>query len=134
MRRRRRASVSRAWTRARIRSRPQIASHGSRRGETWDVVISDPPSFAPSEKAKPKGLAAYRALHHACAGVLAPGGSFVAASCSSHVTAEDFASTLDDAALGRSDLRLLESFGPPPDHPSLAVFPEGRYLKLALLE
>jgi 23S rRNA (cytosine1962-C5)-methyltransferase len=105
-----------------------------KRGETWDVVISDPPSFAPSEKAKLKGMAAYRALHRACADVLAKGGTFVAASCSSHVTAEDFAGTLDDAALGRADLRMLELFGPPPDHPTLPVFPEGRYLKLAVLE
>jgi 23S rRNA (cytosine1962-C5)-methyltransferase len=99
----------------------------------WDVVISDPPSFAPSERAKLNALSAYRALHRACADVLAPGGTFVAASCSSHVTAEDFLSTLDDLALGRSDLRLLDLFGPPADHPSLPSFPEGRYLKLALL-
>lgn len=106
----------------------------AKRGEKWDVVISDPPSFAPSEKAKPKGIAAYRALHRACATVLAEGGTFVAASCSSHVSAEEFAATLDDIALGRSDLRLLEQFGPPPDHPTLAAFPEGRYLKLAIFE
>jgi 23S rRNA (cytosine1962-C5)-methyltransferase len=103
-------------------------------GARWDVVISDPPSFAPSEKAKAKGLAAYRSLHRACVDVLAPGGTLVAASCSSHVTLEDFAGTLDDAALGRSDLRVLELFGPPPDHPTLPSFPEGRYLKLAVLE
>ncbi|MBN9164048.1 MAG: class I SAM-dependent rRNA methyltransferase [Myxococcales bacterium] len=106
----------------------------AKRGDRWDVVISDPPSFAPSEKAKPKGLAAYRSLHRACADVLAEGGTFVAASCSSHVTAEDFAGTLDDAALGRADLRLLEQFGPPADHPTLPAFPEGRYLKLVVLE
>jgi 23S rRNA (cytosine1962-C5)-methyltransferase len=106
----------------------------SKRGEKWDVVISDPPSFAPSEKAKPKGIAAYRSLHRACASVLAEGGTFVAASCSSHVTAEEFAGTLDDASLGRADLRMLELFGPPADHPTLPAFPEGRYLKLAILE
>jgi 23S rRNA (cytosine1962-C5)-methyltransferase len=106
----------------------------AKRGERWDVVISDPPSFAPSEKAKPKGLAAYRSLHRACASVLAEGATFIAASCSSHVTAEDFAGTLDDAALGRSNLRLLEQFGPPADHPTLPSFPEGRYLKLCVLE
>lgn len=104
------------------------------RGETWDVVISDPPSFAPSEKAKPKGLAAYRSLHHACVQVLAKAGTFVAASCSSHVGLEDFAFTLDDAALGRDDLRVLELYGPPSDHPTLPNFSEGRYLKLAILE
>jgi len=104
-----------------------------RKGMRWDVVISDPPSFAPSERAKPKGLSAYRALHRACADVLAPGGTLVAASCSSHVTAEEFAGTLDDLALGRSDLRVTEMFGPPCDHPTLAAFPEGRYLKLVIL-
>lgn len=104
-----------------------------RRGESWDVVISDPPSFAPSEKAKPKALGAYRALHRACADVLAPGGHLVAASCSSHVSAEDLLGTLDDAALGRGDLRVLEVHGAPPDHPSLPTFFEGRYLKLVVL-
>ena len=104
-----------------------------KRALRWDVVVSDPPSFAPSEKAKPKAIAAYRSLHRACASVLAEGGVFVAASCSSHVTAEDFAATLDDAALARSDLRLLELHGPPPDHPTLPAFPEGRYLKCAVL-
>jgi 23S rRNA (cytosine1962-C5)-methyltransferase len=106
----------------------------AKRGDRWDVVISDPPSFAPSEKAKPKGIAAYRALHRACAAVLARGGTLVAASCSSHVSAEELAGTLDDVALGRGDLRVLEQFGPPADHPTLPAFPEGRYLKLAILE
>jgi 23S rRNA (cytosine1962-C5)-methyltransferase len=104
------------------------------RGETWDVVISDPPSFAPSERAKPKAISAYRTLHRACAAVLARSGTFVAASCSSHVSLEELASTLDDAALARSDLRVLELHGSPPDHPTLPSFPEGRYLKLAILE
>jgi 23S rRNA (cytosine1962-C5)-methyltransferase len=99
----------------------------------WDVVVCDPPSFAPSEKAKPRALAAYRALHKACAAVLAPGGVFCAASCSSHVDLTDFAATLDDTALGRSDLSLTDLFGPPSDHPSLAGWREGRYLKFAVL-
>jgi len=104
-----------------------------RRGRTWDVVISDPPSFAPNERAKPKAIAAYRTLHRACADVLAPHGHLVAASCSSHVDAEEFAATLNDAALLRSDLSLLEMFGLPADHPTLPNFPEGRYLKFAVL-
>ncbi len=104
-----------------------------KKGNRWDVVISDPPSFAPSERAKPNAISAYRGLHRACADVLAPAGMFVAASCSSHVSAEDFLTTLDDSALGRSDLRLLDLFGPPADHPTLPSFPEGRYLKLAVL-
>jgi len=108
-------------------------AEAKKKGHAWDVVISDPPSFAPNERSKPNAIAAYRSLHRACADVLAPGGTFAAASCSSHVSAEDFLGTLEDTALGRSDLRLVELFGAPADHPTLPGFPEGRYLKLALL-
>jgi 23S rRNA (cytosine1962-C5)-methyltransferase len=100
---------------------------------TWDLVISDPPSFAPSEKARSRALGAYRRLHRGCAAVLAPGGILCAASCSSHIDAEAFVSTLDDAALGRADLSLTGLFGPPCDHPTLAAWPEGRYLKFAVM-
>jgi 23S rRNA (cytosine1962-C5)-methyltransferase len=103
------------------------------RGERFDMVISDPPSFAPSERARPRALAAYRRLHTAAAGVLAGGGILCASSCSSHVDIEAFLATLDDTALGRSDLHLREVHGQPEDHPTLPSWREGRYLKLAVL-
>ena len=103
------------------------------RGERWDLVISDPPSFAPNEKSRPRALTAYRSLHRAAVQVLADGGTLCAASCSSHVDAEAFLSTLDDASLGGARLSLLEMHGPPPDHPTVASWPEGRYLKFAVL-
>ncbi len=103
------------------------------RGEQWDLVICDPPSFAPSEKAKPRALTTYRRLHAACAAVLAPGGTLCAASCSSHVGPDEFLATLDDASLGRADLSVVASFGPPVDHPVVAGWPEGRYLKFVVL-
>jgi 23S rRNA (cytosine1962-C5)-methyltransferase len=103
------------------------------RGETWDLIVSDPPSFAPSERALPKALAAYRGLHGACVDVLADGGIFCAASCSSHVDATTFLSTLDEAALARRPLVVTEVRGAGPDHPTPAAFPEGRYLKFVVL-
>ncbi len=105
----------------------------AKRGRRFDLVVCDPPSFAPNEKSKKKALGAYQKLHRACAAVLAPGGVLCAASCSSHVTMEELLSTLDDVALGRGDLSLHGAFGPPPDHPSPAAFPEGRYLKFCVL-
>jgi 23S rRNA (cytosine1962-C5)-methyltransferase len=102
-------------------------------GARWDLIVSDPPSFAPNERTLQRALASYRALHRSCASVLAPGGIFCASSCSSHVDAAMFASTLDDAALGQRELALLEMFGQPADHPTLAAWPEGRYLKFAIL-
>jgi 23S rRNA (cytosine1962-C5)-methyltransferase len=100
---------------------------------SWDLIVSDPPSFAPSEKARPRAFSAYRKLHGACAAVLAQGGTFCASSCSSHVASEEFVATLDDSTLGRGDLSLVGLFGPPSDHPTLAAWPEGRYLKFAVL-
>jgi 23S rRNA (cytosine1962-C5)-methyltransferase len=49
------------------------------------------------------------------------------------VTPEEFLATLDDAALGRDDLRLCALYGQPADHPTLPAWPEGRYLKLAVI-
>lgn len=104
-----------------------------KRGESWDLVISDPPSFAPNEKALQRALGAYRKLHEACAAVLSNEGIFCAASCSSHVTQEAFLATLDDVSLGRADLSVIALHGAGADHPITAAFPEGRYLKFAVL-
>ncbi|KYG07808.1 hypothetical protein BE21_27235, partial [Sorangium cellulosum] len=104
------------------------------RGDRYDLIISDPPSFAPSERAKPRALGAYRRLHAAVARVLDRGGVLCAASCSSHITAEDFLATLDDATLERDDLRVRAIHGQPEDHPTLPAWWEGRYLKFVVLE
>jgi 23S rRNA (cytosine1962-C5)-methyltransferase len=107
--------------------------HAHQRNERFDLVISDPPSFAPSEKSLPKALGAYRRLHEACARVVAKGGSLCAASCSSHVTSDAFLGTLDDEVLGGRSFRVIDSFGQPPDHPTIPGWPEGRYLKFVVL-
>jgi 23S rRNA (cytosine1962-C5)-methyltransferase len=110
----------------------QFLDAARKRNDKWDLIISDPPSFAPSEKALPRALASYRGLHRACAEVLAPDGILCAASCSSHVDATAFLATLDDASLQGRPLTLVELRGAGPDHPTTAAFPEGRYLKFAV--
>jgi 23S rRNA (cytosine1962-C5)-methyltransferase len=98
-------------------------------GARWDLVISDPPSFAPSKRALPAALRAYRRLHRLAAAVTAPGGLICAASCSSHVERADFLATLDLGA----GFELLEVAGAAEaDHPVLPEFPEGDYLKFAI--
>lgn len=104
-----------------------------KRGERFDLVISDPPNMAPSAATRSRAISQYRKLHAACARVLAPGGLFCAASCSSHVSLDDFLSTLTDDVLGRDDLRIREIRGAGPDHPVLPAFPEGRYLEMCIL-
>jgi 23S rRNA (cytosine1962-C5)-methyltransferase len=101
--------------------------------ERWELVISDPPSFAPNEKARPAALAAYRRLHVLAAAVVTPGGIFCAASCSSHVAEADFVATVRDGARDAGRVfELREVHGAASDHPVRAEFPEGRYLKFAI--
>lgn len=100
---------------------------------TWDLVISDPPSFAPSRRALPAAIAAYERLHGLCAQVVAPNGIFCAASCSSHVDEATFLGTVSEgvARAGRR-FALREVHGAGDDHPVAPFFPEGRYLKFAI--
>lgn len=99
----------------------------------WEVVVADPPSFAPSESAKPAALKAYKALHRASLEVLMPGGLYLAASCSSHVSRPDFEQTLREAAHAvRRPLQVLARGGAGFDHPVPLGFPEGEYLTMTL--
>jgi len=98
----------------------------------WDLVIVDPPSFAPSERAKVAAIRAYERLTRAALAVVEPGGRFVLASCSSHVTEGDSPDMV--AALPAPNLRLRQSAGAASDHPVLAAFGEGRYLKFLFFD
>jgi 23S rRNA (cytosine1962-C5)-methyltransferase len=94
----------------------------------WELVIVDPPSFAPSERAKPAALKAYQRLVTAALEVVDPRGRFALASCSSHVTEADLLGIVP------GDLRLRHTAGAASDHPVLPAFPEGRYLKFLLFD
>jgi 23S rRNA (cytosine1962-C5)-methyltransferase len=104
-------------------------------GERFELVISDPPSFAPSKRALETGLGAYRRLHRLCAAVTAPGGILCAASCSSHIRKEAFLATVRDGAreAGRR-AQVREVRGAALDHPVVPQFPEGDYLKFAVIQ
>ncbi len=119
--------------RTHARDVPELLAEARARGDRWDIVIADPPSFAPSEAALQRAIKSYRALHRACLELVAPGGLYLAASCSSHVDRATFDRTLREAAekVGRA-VQVLERWGAPPDHPRLVAFPEGDYLKCVL--
>jgi 23S rRNA (cytosine1962-C5)-methyltransferase len=104
-----------------------------RQGRRWDLVISDPPSFAPRASALPAARKAYRRLHALAAAVTSGGGLFCPASCSSHFDRKEFLASVEDGvrAAGRA-FTLLELRGAGFDHPTHRAFPEGDYLKFAL--
>ena len=105
----------------------------ARRKRQWDIVISDPPSFAPSRRALPTARRAYVHLHRLAATVVAAGGLRCAASCSSHLPRDEFLASVEKgvAAAGRR-FRLESVTGAGFDHPALPAFPEGDYLKFAI--
>lgn len=99
-------------------------------GLRFDVVISDPPSFARAKNQRHRALRAYERLHTLALDVLAPGGLLAAASCTSQVDPESFRTTIA-AAAGRAQRRvqIVADAGHALDHPIMIGHPEGRYLK-----
>jgi 23S rRNA (cytosine1962-C5)-methyltransferase len=103
------------------------------RGEKWDIVVSDPPSFAPRKDAVAAAREAYTRLHQRAAAVTERDGLLCAASCSSHIGREEFLATVDAGVRQAGRRWHLESVhGAAFDHPVLAAFPEGDYLKFVM--
>lgn len=108
-------------------------AQAAKRGERYQLVIADPPNFAPRKTAVENATKAYEALHAAALSVLERDGLYLAASCSSHIDRAAFEETLRrGAAHQRRILQVLEQGGAPADHPRLLAFPEGDYLKVSL--
>ena len=106
----------------------------AKQNKKWDLVILDPPSFAPSEAALPQARQAYTRLIELGAKVTTPGGMLAAASCSSHVDREMFIQIIEQSiSQARRKATLLGIHGQPADHPAPLVMPELNYLKFVLL-
>jgi 23S rRNA (cytosine1962-C5)-methyltransferase len=113
---------------------PDYLRAAAEQREQHDLVIADPPNFAPSQAKLDNALESYAALHAGSLALVAPAGLYLAASCSSHVRMADFLDSLREGARrAKRVLQLLEQTGAPFDHPRLLAFPEGDYLKVVLM-
>ncbi len=83
------AELSRVADRVTTRKADAFAAleHLIKNGETYDVVVCDPPAFAKSRKDVGAAARAYRKLARLAAQVAAPGGVLLLASCSFHMDA-----------------------------------------------
>lgn len=99
-------------------------------GETFELVIMDPPAFVKSKKDLKAGLKGYRKLARLAANVVAPDGILFMASCSHNVGETQF---LDAVAGGLRDCgrsgRIIRRSGASADHPIHPALPESAYLK-----
>ncbi len=100
--------------------------------ESFDLVVLDPPSFTKSRKNLPGALKAYKRLNKLGLQLIKNGGFLATASCSHHVSEEDFLQSVHQAALSAGcQLRLIHKNTQPFDHPVLLAMPETGYLKFA---
>lgn len=99
-------------------------------GATFDVVICDPPAFAPSKPALEAGLRAYERIAKLAAPLVADGGYLVLCSCSHAADLAKFrgASLRGIGRAGRI-AQLLHTGAAGPDHPMLPQLAESGYLK-----
>ncbi|MEM9190346.1 MAG: class I SAM-dependent rRNA methyltransferase [Myxococcota bacterium] len=105
-----------------------------RKKERFDLAIVDPPKLAPTSRHLEAGRKAYRRLNAQALRLVERGGLMLTCSCSAAVRPGDFLRTLGLAARDANRNIVLLSMGQQGgDHPVPPSFPEGRYLKSALL-
>ncbi len=106
----------------------EVMDRYARKGERFEVVIVDPPSFTPRQASVEKALQSYTMLAERAVKLVRPDGLLLLASCSSRVTADEFHLTVSHAAAraGRP-LDELRRTAHTIDHP--VGFAQGAYLK-----
>lgn len=99
-------------------------------GETFDVIVLDPPKYAPSRSALNKASRAYKDLNRLAMLLLNNGGLLATYSCSGAMDIDTFKQVLAWAALDAGkQVQFIHQFCQPEDHPIRSSFPEGEYLK-----
>ncbi len=99
-------------------------------GELFDIVILDPPKYAPSRSALDRAARAYKDLNRLGMLILNSGGLLATYSCSGAMDMTTFKQIIAWAALDAGkQVQFIHQFHQPADHPISATFPEGEYLK-----
>ncbi len=99
-------------------------------GAKFDLVIADPPAFAPSKPALDKGLRAYERVARLGAALVEEGGALILCSCSHAATTDKFrASCLRGIGRAGRDARVIHTGFAGPDHPVHPSLSDTGYLK-----
>ncbi|HKY01636.1 MAG TPA: class I SAM-dependent rRNA methyltransferase [Burkholderiales bacterium] len=104
-------------------------------GRQFELIVLDPPKFAPTIAHAEKAARAYKDINLWGLKLLRPGGLLATFSCSGGISLELLQKIVAGAASDAEvDARILERFQVAPDHPIRMSFPEGEYLKGLLLK
>jgi len=97
---------------------------------SFDLIILDPPKFAPTAHHAEKAARAYKDINLLGFKLLRPGGHLMTFSCSGGISADLFQKIIAGAALDANvDAQIVRRLNPGIDHPVALNFPEGDYLK-----
>ena len=97
---------------------------------SFDLIVLDPPKFAPTAAHAAKAARAYKDINLLAFKLLRPGGLLATFSCSGGVPADLFQKIIAGSALDAGvQAQIIERLGPGADHPIALNFPEGDYLK-----
>lgn len=101
----------------------------------FDLIILDPPPFAPSREDKANALRGYKEINLRAMQLLKSGGYLMTCCCSYNISEDEFLTILRAAAAdSRRKIRLVEKRMQSQDHPVLLSFPESYYLKGLVLQ
>ncbi|MBR0085273.1 MAG: class I SAM-dependent rRNA methyltransferase, partial [Lachnospiraceae bacterium] len=99
-------------------------------GESYDVVILDPPAFTKSREATKNAIKGYREINIKGLKLVRDGGYLATCSCSHFMTRELLIKTVSEAAkAAHKRLQQVELRAQAPDHPVLWAADESDYLK-----
>lgn len=103
-------------------------------GRHFDLIVLDPPKFAPTAAHAEKAARAYKDINLLAFKILNPGGTLMSYSCSGGISPDLFQKIVAGAALDAGvDARIEGWLHGAADHPVALNFPEGEYLKGLLL-
>lgn len=104
-------------------------------GESFDVVILDPPAFTKSRATIKKAIKGYREINMKGLKLVKNGGYFATCSCSHFMDPDTFTKTIHEAARSvHKRLRQIEYRTQSPDHPILWSADESLYLKFYIFQ
>ena len=108
----------------------QLLRNYRAQGEKFDLIIMDPPKFVENKNQLASACRGYKDINMLALQLLNPGGILLSFSCSGLMPTDLFQKILADAAVdaGR-DVQFIEQFRQAADHPVIATYPEGLYLK-----
>ncbi|MBE0698671.1 MAG: class I SAM-dependent rRNA methyltransferase [Anaerolineaceae bacterium] len=99
-------------------------------GKVFDLVVLDPPKFAPTAAQVERAARGYKDINLLALKLLRPGGLLFTFSCSGGITPELFQKIVTGAALDAGvEVEVVETLTQGLDHPVALTFPEGAYLK-----